>query len=211
MKNLLSVCFIFCFLNFGILAQPGQTSVSVDENIERFFTAAREGDGDFLLEFIKGVDTDELDAREYGSLYTALMLASQGGHIDAVEILIDAGVNVDGSHMIFRDNSTNQIIREGKKELDIPSSIPKAEETIEGNKINEIVQSFSTEKRTTTDNMTPLMLAVREGHLYVTQALIFANADIHARNREGQTALMFAREGGHIDIEDFLILSGATY
>jgi ankyrin repeat protein len=56
---------------------------------------------------------------------------------------------------------------------------------------------------------TPLMLAAREGHDEVVQALIIAKANINARNRQGKTALALAADGGHDETVRVLVQAGA--
>ena len=56
---------------------------------------------------------------------------------------------------------------------------------------------------------TPLMLAAREGHDEVVQALIIAKANINARNKQGKTALALAADGGHDETVRVLVQAGA--
>ncbi len=62
---------------------------------------------------------------------------------------------------------------------------------------------------TTVHRFTPLMLAAREGHAALVEALIREGASVNLRNAQGQTALDLARAKRHAAIVDGLIRAGA--
>jgi ankyrin repeat protein len=54
------------------------------------------------------------------------------------------------------------------------------------------------------------MLAAMSGHREKVQLLIAAGADVNARDNCGRTALMIAKEMGHIEIVQLLRANGAA-
>ena len=63
-----------------------------------------------------------------------------------------------------------------------------------------------------TEGMSPIMRAVRRGHLEVAKWLFEADAreDIRAPNNEGITPMMMACLQGHLDIAKWLFENGAA-
>ena len=55
----------------------------------------------------------------------------------------------------------------------------------------------------------PLMKAVRAGHLGVVTMLLAAGADVEIRGRPGRTAIVYAARGGHTEIVNALLEHGA--
>ena len=51
--------------------------------------------------------------------------------------------------------------------------------------------------------------AVRDGDAAAVRELIQAGADLHARDRHGQTALMLAAHDGHREVVELLVAGGA--
>jgi hypothetical protein len=56
---------------------------------------------------------------------------------------------------------------------------------------------------------TALLVACSAGHIQVAKLLLENGADIHARNRAGQNALVMAAEGRHRELADYLMSKGA--
>ena len=60
------------------------------------------------------------------------------------------------------------------------------------------------------DGRTALHIAVEHGFIEIVKKLYGYGLDINAKNNNGITPLMIARERGHNDIINFLIDNGAT-
>jgi len=60
------------------------------------------------------------------------------------------------------------------------------------------------------DGMTALMLALKHGHLEIADILVSHGADINAKDRSGQTALMRSVKDGNADAEQWLKKNKAT-
>ena len=56
----------------------------------------------------------------------------------------------------------------------------------------------------------PLHVAVRHGHLEITEQLIAAEANVNERDADGWTALHFAAESGDLDAISLLLAAGAN-
>ena len=66
-----------------------------------------------------------------------------------------------------------------------------------------------TEDREPKVGMTPLMMAVKEGHSSISSLLIHAGADINATDWNGNSVLRHAMEGGNFKIIEMLISGGS--
>lgn len=72
------------------------------------------------------------------------------------------------------------------------------------------VNSFSTEKKSPTAGMTPLMCASINGNLKIVQYLVAEGADLDARDLEGgNTSLMYAAAHGQLYVAEYLVGMGA--
>ena len=56
---------------------------------------------------------------------------------------------------------------------------------------------------------TPLIMATVNGHIEIVKALLGKGADVSVKDADGWTALMFAQEYGHAEIERLLKEAGA--
>jgi ankyrin repeat protein len=59
--------------------------------------------------------------------------------------------------------------------------------------------------KSTANNQTALMLAVRHGNKEAVQLLLEANSDVNLQDKDGSTSLMAACEHGYIDIVRLLL------
>jgi ankyrin repeat protein len=122
---------------------------------------------------------DAVDAQER----SPLMFAAFNGHTLVIEYLLGAGATIDA-----KDSA-------GRSALMYASSGPFAETVgllLEwGADVN--IQG-------TLEGFTPLMTAAAEGRVDVVHLLLAAEADANVEDKDGDTALSFARENGHAEI-----------
>ena len=114
---------------------------------------------------------------------TPLMFAAFNGHATVAEYLLDAGAEID-----TKDSS-------GRTALMYAASGPFVE-TVElflkrGAEVN--VQG-------TLEGFTPLMTAAAEGQAEVVRQLLDHGADRSLKDTDGDTALTFARQNGHVEV-----------
>jgi ankyrin repeat protein len=55
------------------------------------------------------------------------------------------------------------------------------------------------------------MIAAEKGHTKIVQLLLEKGADVNAKNKYGETALMYAAENGHTETVQLLLEKGARY
>ncbi len=179
--------------------------------------AAEQGHAKIVsLILAKGVDPDEgrqstpsftgsalvgMKAEEHN---TPLMKAAQGGHINAVRVLLDAksDPNIRG--------------------LAGKTALYWAVERGYGDVVNALLEQGAAADIKTDAGFTPLMEAAKSGRIDIVRPLIAKNADVDAREGgdvlpgtldtsggASMTALMFAAMGGHADVVSALLDAGA--
>lgn len=124
---------------------------------------------------------------------TALHWAVVHEHAVAVQLLLDAGADVDGR--------TNY----GVTPLSIACRRGAAQV------VHILLRGGADANLATRGKETPLMTAARVGHLSIVQALIAHDADIDAVERRGQTALMWAAAEGNLAVVSALLAAGADF
>jgi len=169
------------------------------KNVKEFTDAVYKGDFEKVKEFVKnGVDVNSKDPQQLGS--TALHLASQYGHLEIVEYLVDNGA--DTSEMTIVDYVNC-------------GWLPKVKEAIEsGTNPNQRVQRPYDDGRGTIEEANTLLInAVEYGHLEIVKYLLKRGADVNLKgfsfNDGSQTALYQARERNHTEIIKLLQDAGA--
>jgi ankyrin repeat protein len=141
---------------------------------------------------------------------TALIIASQKGHLEVVRALLAAKANVNvkaaNDPQFF---PTSQKLREFQRDLLAsmnvkPASGVTALMTASQNGDLEVVRALLAAKADVnakrTDGVTALMAASLKGHLEVVRALLFAKADVNAKAANGETAMSLATKGGFLQI-----------
>ena len=161
-------------------------------NKESFRSAVINGDLETLKQFLDdGVDVDTL-IRYDDANSTPLLVASQLGYVNLVELLIDRKANLD----FINNNGDSPLIMaayKGKKW--VVSLLIEA-----GAKID---------IRDRASSATPLMIASYQNYYDIVDMLIDSKADINAVDMVGWTSLMSAAAAGNLDIIELLIDSAA--
>ena len=148
-----------------------------------------------LLEYkadIEARGTVKFDGEDFeGS--TPLWAAVITGHIDVVKLLIERRADVDGRNL---KNSTPLKAAAYHGRLDILNCL--VENGADVNAHNNFLHH------------TPLMMACYKGHMNVVTYLIERGANMDLQDKEGNTALHFAVEGGRLEIANKLLALGAS-
>ncbi|MEM6932526.1 MAG: ankyrin repeat domain-containing protein, partial [Pseudomonadota bacterium] len=120
--------------------------------------------------------------------WTALMLASQNGHLQVAEFLVSMGADVCASML---DGRTALMLASLNGHLRIVALLH--------------AQDSDPIAATTDDCVTALMAACEGGHFSVVEFLVERGADIHAATDSGETALSLAETGNYWRIADYLV------
>jgi ankyrin repeat protein len=136
-----------------------------------------------------------VDARDPEYQQTALMFAARAGHTEVVRLLIERGAQVDaqtrtGNTPPFRTPASNSgskgagIVRGGWPERGERDPTPGAK--------------------------TPLLYAVRQGHIDIVALLLSSGARLEKGDADGVTPLLMAVLNGELPTAKFLIDKGAN-
>lgn len=124
-----------------------------------------------------------------GSGITPLHFAAAGGSPEIVRLLLDAGARIDA----------------------LMSSIFKDASMVQPEMSDDPMMSFAQpDGSIALRDLTPLHVAAMEGHMHVVALLLDRGANIHARTRDGATALVLARELKKPQVERFLMTRMAS-
>jgi len=157
---------------------------------------------EMLLE--KGADVNEADIDGM----TALMMASENGHKDVVEILLkEEGINVN---LWNNEGETALILASEYGHTEIVKMLLNA-----GAHVNMVEEDdenmMDVEEDEDQDAKTALMMASEFGHTEIVKILLKAGADVNAVANDGyDTAFTLANKRGHDNIVELLIRKGAT-
>jgi serine/threonine-protein phosphatase 6 regulatory ankyrin repeat subunit B len=158
------------------------------------FEVARTGRAGVVKALIKGgwfKTKADVNAKA-SSGYTALMAASQNGHLEVVQALLAA--KADANAKSRDDGTTALIIASQKGHLKIVQALLAANADVNA-RMN--------------DGGTALMAASAFDRPEVVKVLLAAKADVNAKRNDGFTALMFASQKGCQGIVQLLKEAGA--
>lgn len=126
--------------------------------------------------------------------FTPLGLAAFFNHLEAVELLLARGADV------------NLPSQNAQHVMPLHSSV-----AVENIAITQALLAHGADVNAVqTDDFTPLLEAAQNGQLAMVQLLLEHGADINARLSSGKTALDVAQEKGHEAVVNFLREHGAT-
>ncbi|PNP57317.1 hypothetical protein FNYG_15238 [Fusarium nygamai] len=160
------------------------------KRMELMRTSASEGDEAAIAIFLD-------DRCSMVCIDRAFRAASEGGHIQVVERLLEAGAIVNAAAAGSEGRTALQAASAG-------GHIQVVERLLEaGADINAAVAEYG--------GRTALQAASEGGHIQVVERLLEAGADINAAAAKyrGQTALQVASAGGHIRVVERLLEAGA--
>lgn len=169
-------------------------------------SAARTGTVDALRTLLEvGAD---VNAREGTRGQTALMWAAAQGNAKAVTLLIKAGAAVDA-----RSHGPTQAVVKAERSTSIYASDVDPDRVARGAAPDEprLNSAISRDYRRPgrIDSYTPLLFAVRAGHLDAVRALLDGRANVNDAAPDGTSALAIAAINAHWELGVFLLDRGA--
>jgi ankyrin repeat protein len=150
------------------------------------FDAIRAGDTAYLKAHLT---KPELEARDRRGA-TPLMHAAAFGNLNALKLLIDAGADV-----------------KARNDMDATALLWAAADP---EKARLLIEHGADVTVASKQGRTPLMVAAaRKGGAAIVDLLLSKGADVHAKDRVGETALTIAARSGDLDIVKLLLAKGA--
>ncbi|XP_036002058.1 ankyrin-2b isoform X32 [Fundulus heteroclitus] len=163
---------------------PVQPSLMPSDSNTSFLRAARAGNIDKVLEYLKG-GVDISTSNQNG--LNALHLAAKEGHVDLVQELLDRGAAVDSS------------TKKGNTALHISSLAGQAE-------VVKILTKRGADINSQSQNgFTPLYMAAQENHLDVVRYLLENGGNQSIATEDGFTPLAIALQQGHNQVVSILL------
>jgi ankyrin repeat protein len=198
--------------------------------------AANDNDIDAVMELLTDPDIIELDLnpRCPGVICKPVFYAARNGSIKIMELLIDAGADIDGQS--GKSGDTPLIIASYRHDYDLARLL--IEKGADVNKKNhfgaspfwgacfmgdyKLVKLFidkaeidspgkfpdvlkkKGEKKQFVDNMTPLMVASKSGNIKIVRLLLSRGADIRLKDSLGRSAIDYASQFNNLDIKKLL-------
>jgi len=169
-----------------LLASGADVSAVLRGGETSLMTAARTGSPDAVVALLaSGADPNVKESREQ----TALMWAAAEGHTSIVESLVEAGADV---HAKLRSGFTPMFFSVREGHIGVSRALLKA-----GVDVNEVLHRLQAEPdpkvnnasfRPVDEGMSPLLMAVRNGHFELAVMLVKAGADMDDQ-RTGFTPL----------------------
>lgn len=193
--NFLSIALLMAGLLFLISctseeSESENTQAPQEQNTTAQFTgqnlrdASLQGRTDQVRQMVEqGVDVNASDDGER----TALMLASFNGHTEIAELLLNEGARVDDRNA------------EGRTPLIFAASGPfpdTVELLLEKGADSDAIDQV--------DEWSALMFAAAEGNKKVVQVLLDHGADQSLTDKDGESALDFARNNDHTEVAELL-------
>ncbi|XP_069700520.1 GA-binding protein subunit beta-1-like isoform X1 [Periplaneta americana] len=155
-------------------------------DLDRAIAAAMNGNAaamQFLIDTGIEVEMTDSDGK------TLLHLASEAGHTDTVQVLLNAGKNA----------AENVPTAAGGRHAEDRKLPPVARAQVKKERVGSAPYYINP----------PLLLAARGGHLKVCELLLSFGTDVNTRGQCNMTALHFAARGGHLDVCELLVSKGA--
>jgi ankyrin repeat protein len=153
--------------------------------------AGRTATVELLLQHGANPNTAEKDGGQ-----TALMMAAYENHLDTARLLLLKGANVNGRsadrlELVKDDRQSRTKPRKSREAVDIDND------------------GHRESMRIPIGGLTPLLFAVREGHLEMVRLLVDAGANVNDALPDGMSALVVAILNIRYEVAKFLIDNGA--
>ncbi|XP_041840324.1 ankyrin-2b [Melanotaenia boesemani] len=163
---------------------PVQPPLMLSDSNTSFLRAARAGNIDKVLEYLKG-GVDISTCNQNG--LNALHLAAKEGHMDLVQELLDRGAAVDSS------------TKKGNTALHISSLAGQAEV------VKTLVKRGADINAQSQNGFTPLYMAAQENHMDVVRYLLENGGNQSTATEDGFTPLAIALQQGHNQVVSVLL------
>ncbi|XP_024912992.1 ankyrin-2b isoform X8 [Cynoglossus semilaevis] len=163
---------------------PVQPALTVSDSNTSFLRAARAGNIDKVLEYLKG-GVDISTCNQNG--LNALHLAAKEGHLDLVQELLDRGAAVDSA------------TKKGNTALHIASLAGQ------GEVVKVLVKRGADINAQSQNGFTPLYMAAQENHMDVVRYLLENGGNQSTATEDGFTPLAIALQQGHNQVVSILL------
>jgi ankyrin repeat protein len=185
--------------------------------------AARFGLGD-VAEFLVVEHLQDVNSRRTFDNMTPLHLASQNGHVEVVQVLLECGAdssaqNKDGSTPLHWASLSGhvevvQVLLEcgadsSAQNKDGSTPLHWASQSGNVELVQVLLDRGADPSAKHNDGWTPLHLASQFGHVEVVQVLLERGANPSAQNNNGWTPLHGASQLGHVEVVQVLLECGA--
>jgi len=135
--------------------------------------------------------SEDVNCHSFYEEYTPLHLASQEGHVEIAQLLVEHGADVAAQN---KDGETPLHRAASRGDLDLARFL---------------VEHGADAAAENKDGVTPLHWASLRGHLDLARFLVEHGADAAAQDKDGVTPLHLASSYGHFDLARFLVEHGA--
>ena len=140
---------------------------------------------------------------------TALILASEAGHVKVVRTLLSAVANIDHLDSLGETPITMGRTATISSPLPTHTDISIKKRQVAGLKEALVVDYHINPDIQDNNGMTALMYAIENYHIEIVEALLNANADPNIQKEDGWTALMSACLNDNAEVVDVLLKGGA--
>ena len=168
-------------------------------NADKLRKAAKNGDLDTSKSHVAAAGDGKLDGANEDE-ETALMLASAGGHIEIVALLVANGANLD-----LTDEYGHSALRMACGAA--KSSVKESHRAV----VKLLCEKGASAKVLCDYGWTPLMKAAEMGYLEMAKSMLeCSDVDINAKEKGGETALDKAKDKEHLEIIELFLSKGAV-